>query len=244
MNSPGVIITGATGTIGRALVLEFARRGWFTGIAARGDAPGAALLLEEARRAGPGGVVLIGDLAHEGVAERLVAEFLAAAPSVDSVINNAGGNKDALFYFTKRDHWLEALQNNLVSAMALTRAALPEMIRQRRGAIVNMSSISALSGRAGQTAYAAAKGGLNSFTRSLAREVGKIGIRVNAIACGAIDSPRVRAVKPEDLKWMEQQAALQRLGRAEEVATVARFLASEESSFITGQVIRVDGGAV
>jgi len=244
VGSGGAIITGANGAIGCALVREFAAAGYYLGICCRAKAPPAYELLEEVRAGGGQGLVLAGDLAAPGEAARLVGEFLAAAPSLEVLVNNAGGNKDELFYYSGDLDWRAAIDSNLITALAMSRAVLPEMIHRRRGSIVNISSISGLVGKKGQVAYAAAKAGLHGFTKSLAREVGRLGIRVNAIAAGAVDSPATLELKPEERRWLETAAALERLGRAEEIAAAARFLASDAASFITGQVIAVDGGVV
>ncbi len=237
-----MIITGATGALGRQMVREFAAAGYFIGIGFRGEPAGAEGVLEDIRGAGADGILLEGDLLARGGAASVVERFLAASPVLDALVNNAGGNRDGLFYFSGEDDWRAAIEENLITAMSMSRAVLPEMINRRAGSIVNISSISGVAGRKGQTAYGAAKAGLNGFTRALAREVGRMNIRVNAIAAGAIESPATAGLKPEEMAWLEGVASLGRLGRPEEVAAVARFLASGAASFITGQIINVDGG--
>jgi len=236
------IITGATGALGRALVKEFAGAGWFTGIACRSEPQAAAELLEGIRAAGGSGIVLQGDLAAPGTADRIAAEFLAAAGSIDALINNAGDNIDKLFYFSTEADWRAMIDANLMTALFTTRAILPEMVRRRAGSIVNISSVSGLEGLKGHSFYGASKAALHGFTRSLAREVGRLGIRVNALAVGAIESPATDGLPQEQKQYLAKSACLERMGRPEEAAACARFLASEGSSFITAQIIAVDGG--
>lgn len=241
---PGVLITGATGTLGVALVRAFARRGYFLGIHHRSRTERAETLLEETRELGGDGILLRADLTDERAAVEVVDAFRAATPRVDALVNNAGGNDDRLLHYTEKEHWDEALRLNLDPVYSVTRRVLPSMVQERRGSIISISSIAALKGLPGQTAYAAAKAGVHGFTRSLAREVGRFGIRVNAIAPGAIRSPSVDGLPEAKQRFLSEAACLGRLGEASEVASLAAFLASDEAAFITAQVIAVDGGIV
>ena len=183
---PGVLITGATGSIGACLVRAFATRGYFVGVHCHSQEDKARQLLEEVRRLDSDGVVLVADLTKSESAVSMVDNFLESSPRVDALVNNTGRNHDRLLYYMEESHWKDTLALNLESVFTVTRKVLPAMVSERRGSIINISSLSGLRGLAGQTAYAAAKAGLLGFTRSLAREVGRFNIRVNAVAPGAV----------------------------------------------------------
>ncbi len=243
-DTPRILLTGATGTIGQALVELFSKKQAFVGIQFRKNREGAQELLDLAQSNGGDGILLEADLLDSAQIESMVEEFVQSAGGIDSLINNAGGNADKLLYFIEPDEWENTIALNLDSVYAVTKKALPAMVEQRSGSIINVSSISALKGLPGQTSYAAAKAGLHGFSRALAREVGRFNIRVNVVCPGAIESPSIEELTDERRKWLEDAACLQRIGTPEEVAHLIDFLASEQSSFITGQIIAVDGGVV
>jgi 3-oxoacyl-[acyl-carrier protein] reductase len=239
---PAALVTGATSPLGRAIAMALARSGHLVGIHYHRRADDAGRIEEEIAAMGARGVVLKGDLSRTEEARAVIASFLEAAGRMDVLVNNAGLERHGLLYYMKREEWDEVLGANLDTVFEVTRLAVKEMIAARGGRIITISSASGLTGLAGQAHYAAAKAGIHGFTRALAREVGRFGILVNAVAPGAIESPAVERLPEKSRAWFTEATALRRLGRPEEVAAVVRFLASAESSYITGQVIAVDGG--
>jgi 3-oxoacyl-[acyl-carrier protein] reductase len=239
-----VVVTGGTRGIGRAISQHFAERGArVTAAYLQNDAAAEALVRDSAGLAGEIKVVK----ADVGTSEGAVALIEAASKEegyIDILVNNAGIIRDAYLPMMSENDWEDVLKGNLNPLFHCCKWGVRKMIGRRSGVIVNMASISAFTGNPGQTNYAASKGAAVSFTRSLAREVGPMGIRVNTVAPGLIETEMVSALKPEFVDSIIKSSALRRIGRPEEVAEAVAFLASERAGYITGQCLIIDGGIV
>jgi 3-oxoacyl-[acyl-carrier protein] reductase len=225
------LITGGGRGIGRAAVERLAHDGWnvaFTYVTSTDL---------------PDGFALHGDVRDAARNAAIVDEVIAKFGSLDALVNNAGIRRDALLYNMSDADWRDVMQTNLDGAMSMTKAALRPMMKQRGGAIVNVSSLSGLHGVAGQTNYAAAKGALIAMTKSLAREVARSGIRVNCVAPGLVDTDMIATLDAEVKKEMIRAVPMRRAVKAAEVAAAIAFLLGDDASAISGQVICVDGGA-
>jgi 3-oxoacyl-[acyl-carrier protein] reductase len=182
------------------------------------------------------------DVTDRAACDRVVEEVIAKHQRIDVLVNNAGITKDGLIMNMEDDQFDAVMNTNLKGAFYMVRAASRHMVRARKGRIINISSFSGLSGNAGQANYAAAKGALNALTKSVAKELGKRGVLVNAIAPGFIKTD-MTDVLPDALKdGVKQLIPLQRFGTPAEIAGVVRFLAGPDSAYVTGQVISADGG--
>lgn len=235
------LVTGGTRGIGKACAVALVKAGFRVAICGR-DAERASVVANELATDG-GEVRGFGcDVAKSDAVERLVKDINETMGSISVLINNAGITRDGLLMRMKEDDWDAVLNTDLKSAYFCSRAVCRDMIKQRWGRIINISSIIGLRGQAGQTNYAAAKAGLIGFTKALARELASRNITVNCVAPGYIETD-MTAVFTEDMKkTIIQQIPLGRSGTPEEVACLVRFLAGEEASYITGAVIPVDGG--
>src|SRR5829696_3153849 len=183
-----------------------------------------------------------GAIVVAGAPDRLVASTIERHKRIDILVNNAGIARDQLLLRLKREDWDAVLATNLTGAFALTQAALKPMIRQRRGRIITISSVVGQSGNAGQANYAASKAGLIGFTKAVALEVGSRGITANVIAPGLIQTDMTHAIAGNAREQWVSRIPLQRLGTPDDVAAAVCFLASDEASYITGQVLGVNGG--
>ena len=227
------LVTGGSRGIGRAIAVELARAGASVVVGYRSGADEA-----ETVAAKIGGRAVQADVSKDDEARRLVEE----AGDLDVLVNNAGITRDGLLMRMPDDDWNAVLETNLGGVFHTCRAASRGMLKRRGGSIVNVSSVVGVHGNPGQTNYAAAKAGIIGFTKSLARELGNRGVRANVVAPGYV-STRLTEELPDELKeLMLQNTPLGRFGSPEDVAGAVRFLSSDEASFITGEVLLVDGG--
>jgi 3-oxoacyl-[acyl-carrier protein] reductase len=227
------LVTGASRGIGRAVAVELARAGASVVVSYRTGVDEAEALASEI-----GGRAVQSDVSDPESARALVEE----AGDLDILVNNAGVTKDGLLVRMSDEDWHTVLDTNLASCFFTCRAAVRGMMKKRAGAIVNISSIVGLHGNWGQTNYAASKAGIIGFTKSLAKELGSRNIRANVIAPGYVKSQLTDVLPEEATALMLQNTALGRLGDPEDVAGAVRYLCSEEASFVTGEVLLVDGG--
>ena len=236
------LITGATRGIGRAIALKFAAEGADVAFTYRSQDEAAQALLTEMEAMGVRAKAYKSDAASYEDAHNVVADVKEALGHVDILVNNAGITKDGLMMRMDEAGWDAVIGTNLKSAFNFIHAVTPIMARQRSGSIINMSSVVGVSGNAGQCNYSASKAGLIGLSKSIAKEMGPRGIRSNCIAPGFIATDMTEAL-PENLRqeW-EKQIPLRRAGQPEDVAKVALFLASDLSSYVTGQVINCCGG--
>lgn len=232
------LVTGGSKGIGRAICVELARCGCRVIVNYRSDDAGAAETLSQIQAVGAQGIVSRFDVTDSKTSSEALADLLKDGP-VDILVNNAGINADGLFIMMSRDKWERVIQTTLDGFYNVTQPVVEKMIRQKQGAVVNISSVAGVMGNRGQANYAAAKAGLIGASRSLAAEVARLGIRVNVVAPGLIETEMIEDAPVANIKQLIPMA---RIGQPEEVARVVRFLCSEDASYVTGQVIVVNGG--
>ena len=235
------LVTGASQGIGRACALELARAGATVALAARNEAKLAETAAEIAAAGGTAAVLAL-DVASEDSIKAGAKAVVEKLGKVEILVNNAGITRDGLVLRMKRPDWDDVLGTNLTGAFLLTQALLSQMLRNRWGRIVNISSVVGETGQAGQVNYAASKAGLIGMTRALAREVGSRGVTVNAVAPGYIETAMTAVLDTKQREGMLAQISLGRAGTDAEVAQCVAFLASDAAAYITGHVLDVNGG--
>lgn len=235
------IITGAARGIGRQIALLFAKEGCNVAVTYIVSTEPAQEVCEQAETFGVKAKAYLSDASDFEAAHRVVEEVVKDFGRVDILVNNAGITRDTLMMRMTEQQWDEVLQVNLKSCFNFTHAVTPVMLRQRSGSIISMSSVVGLNGNAGQANYAASKAGIVALMKSTAKELGSRGIRANAIAPGFIMTDMTASLPEETLKQFVGLIPMRRAGLPEEVAKVALFLASDLSSYVSAQVIQVNG---
>jgi 3-oxoacyl-[acyl-carrier protein] reductase len=238
---PVALVTGGGRGIGRAISLELAKSGYNIVLTFRADRIAAEKTIEQIHQGGAQGEAVCFDVAEREETEKQIEGLFTRHESVDVLVNNAGETADSLFALMSFEEWRRVLDTALQGFFNVTKPVLKKMISKRKGCIVTLSSVSARLGHRGQTNYAAAKAGLEGASRSLASEVARLGIRVNVVAPGLIATEMLQGLPVEMIK---QIIPMGRTGLPEEVAKVVRFLCSDDASYITGQVIAVNGGMI
>ncbi len=236
------LVTGGSKGIGRAICLNFAKAGAKVIINYSSDNNAAEAAAEEIKKTGGESIAIKADVASSTAAKEMLDQTIKVYGRIDILVNNAGVIKDGYLMLMKEEDWDRVIATNLKGVFNCCRAVVRQMIAQKSGRIINIVSPSAITGRAGQTNYSASKGGIISFTKSLARELANFKINVNAVSPGVIETEMLKAIPQKAHNELLGMIPLGRFGMPQEVADVAAFLASDESAYITGQIISVDGG--
>lgn len=239
-----VLVTGAARGIGKQIAITLAKAGYDVSVNYRTKSDELDELKSEIEAEGVRCALVQGDVANFDEAEKMVKETVEQLGKIDVLVNNAGITKDGLLMRMGKEDFEKVIDINLVGTFNVTRNVIPYMIKQKSGRIISISSVVGVAGNAGQTNYSASKAGIIGFTKSLAKEVASRNILVNAVAPGFIATDMTSVLSDTVKENINNQIPLRKMGTAEDVAKVVKFLASEDSSYVTGQVINVDGGMV
>ena len=233
------LVTGASKGIGQAICVELAKDGYRLVVNYKSDEKGAINTLDMVRKAGSDGNIMQFDVSNFDETQSAVDKILKQYEAIDALVNNAGITADGLFIFMPRKDWDAVIDTSLSGFYNVTKPVLEKMILLKRGSIVSIASVAGLLGNRGQANYSAAKAGLIGASRSVASEVARLGIRVNVVAPGLIETDMIKEAPVDNIKALIPMA---RIGKPREVAKVVRFLCSDDASYVTGQVISVNGG--
>ncbi|WP_373895987.1 3-oxoacyl-[acyl-carrier-protein] reductase [Virgibacillus natechei] len=244
LKGKNALVTGASRGIGRAIAIELAKQGTNVAVNYAGSEAKAKAVVEELETIGVKSFKVQADVANEINVKDMVKEVVSQFGSLDILVNNAGINKDNLLMRMKEEEFDQVINTNLKGAFVCTKAVTRQMMKQKNGRIINVASIVGVSGNVGQANYVAAKAGVIGLTKTTAKELATRNVLVNAVAPGFITTDMTDELTEEQKKSMLGMIPLERLGTAEDVANVVRFLASEDANYITGQTIHIDGGMV
>lgn len=244
LNGKIALITGASRGIGSEIAKTLAREGTYVVVNYSGSEESARTVLTEIEKAGGSGEIYGCNVADFAAVAELLKHITDTKGRLDILVNNAGVTRDGLLLKMSEEDYDAVLDINLKGTFHTIRHAARQMLKQKGGSIINISSVSGIMGNPGQVNYAASKAGIIGLTKSAARELASRGIRVNAVAPGFIETEMTAALSEAVTAAAKEQIPMKRLGTTAEVANVVKFLASEEASYITGQVIQVDGGMV
>ena len=236
------LITGATRGIGKRIAITLAKQGYNIALNYRKENEELENTKKEIEKIGVQILAVKGDVANFEDCENFVKQVIERFGQIDVLVNNAGITKDMLLMRMKKEDFEQVIDTNLVGTFNVTKNVVPYMMKARSGRIINISSIVGISGNAGQTNYSASKAGIIGFTKSLAKEIASRNILVNSVAPGFIETNMTDVLKDDVKQEIAKNIPLKRMGTAQDVANVVKFLASDDSSYITGQVINVDGG--
>ena len=242
LDGKGIIVTGATRGIGRAIALEAARHGANIAFNFLKSEQRAEELKREIETLGVKAMAFRTDVGDLKAVREMVNAVKSGFGRIDGLVNNAGLTRDKLLVMMSEEDWSEVIRTNLTGAFNFARAAAFIMMKAKRGTILNVTSVSGLAGMAGQVNYSAAKAGLIGMTKAMAKELGRLGVRVNALALGFVETDMTAALPAENRAAALNLIPLGRFGTVEDVAPVAAFLLSDAAAYITGAVIQVDGG--
>lgn len=237
-------VTGATRGIGKQIALTLSENGYDICMNFRKENDELLNTKKEIEDNGVKCLTVQGDVSSFEDCQRMVEEIMNECGKIDVLVNNAGITKDSLILRMSKEDFDSVININLAGTFNVTKNVIPHMMKARSGRIINISSVVGITGNAGQTNYAASKAGIIGFTKSLAKEVAARNILVNAVAPGFIQTQMTDVLKDSVKEEIAKNIPLKKLGTAEDVAKVVKFLASEDSSYVTGQVINVDGGMV
>lgn len=236
------LVTGGSRGIGKAIVLELAQAGCDLAINYAGNEQAAKAVAEEVEALGRKALVIQANVADSAAVENMIKQVIEQFGRLDILVNNAGITRDNLLMRMKEEEWDDVINTNLKGVFNCTKAVTRQMMKQRFGRIINISSVVGALGNPGQTNYAAAKAGVVGLTKAAARELASRGITVNAIAPGFITTDMTAALDDKTIEQLTSQIPLARLGAPEDIAKAVRFLASEDASYMTGQTLHIDGG--